>query len=270
MSTSTSRQPSARGRGERRFPCVLGARVAARRAPDRGAGPRSRPARRAGAARRATTGPARRARPSRRARRARSPTSRAKTDTQSRLRHAGTTPRVLSRPRVGFSPAMPLHTAGTRPDPAVSVPRANGTDPSATTTAEPELDPPLTSLGSTTLTHAPYGVRAPTRPVANWSRFVLPIGTAPASTRRSTTAADSPGVRANAGQAAVVGTPATSMLSFTANGTPPSGRSAPRARSARPTTSSRGRTEIHAGGPSSRARSHARVTTSTGSSDPTR
>ena len=50
---------------------------------------------------------------------------------------------------------MPLQTAGTRPDPAVSVPRANGTDPSATTTAEPELEPPLTSLGSTTLAHAP-------------------------------------------------------------------------------------------------------------------
>ena len=37
---------------------------------------------------------------------------------------------------------MALNAAGTRPDPAVSVPSANGTLPSATTTAEPELDPP--------------------------------------------------------------------------------------------------------------------------------
>ena len=38
---------------------------------------------------------------------------------------------------------MLLKPAGTRPEPAVSVPRANGTSPRATTTAEPELEPPL-------------------------------------------------------------------------------------------------------------------------------
>jgi hypothetical protein len=37
-----------------------------------------------------------------------------------------------------------LKPAGTRPEPAVSVPSANGTRPRATTTAEPELEPPLT------------------------------------------------------------------------------------------------------------------------------
>lgn len=45
---------------------------------------------------------------------------------------------------VGFSPTMLLNPAGTRPDPAVSVPSANGTRPRATTEAEPELEPPLT------------------------------------------------------------------------------------------------------------------------------
>ena len=48
----------------------------------------------------------------------------AKTDTQSNERHAGTTPRVLSAPRVGLSPTTLLNPAGTRPEPAVSVPRA--------------------------------------------------------------------------------------------------------------------------------------------------
>ena len=37
---------------------------------------------------------------------------------------------------------MPLSAAGTRPDPAVSVPSENGTRPAPTAVAEPELDPP--------------------------------------------------------------------------------------------------------------------------------
>ena len=49
---------------------------------------------------------------------------------------------VGSRPRDGFSPTMPFSPAGTRPDPAVSVPSAKRTSPAATATAEPELDPP--------------------------------------------------------------------------------------------------------------------------------
>ncbi len=50
---------------------------------------------------------------------------------------------------------MPLRAAGTRPDPAVSVPREKGTTSAATTTADPELDPPEGSVGSSTLVHAP-------------------------------------------------------------------------------------------------------------------
>ena len=64
--------------------------------------------------------------------------------TQSRLRQAGTTPRVLQRPLVGFKPTRWLNAAGTRPEPAVSVPSAKATRPAATATAEPELEPPLT------------------------------------------------------------------------------------------------------------------------------
>src|SRR5690606_34406480 len=67
----------------------------------------------------------------------------AKIDTQSSVRHAGTTPRVLSQPFVGLSPTILLKPAGTRPEPAVSVPNANAASPRATTLADPELEPPL-------------------------------------------------------------------------------------------------------------------------------
>src|SRR3979411_2347516 len=41
-----------------------------------------------------------------------------KIDTQSSVRHAGTTPAVEINPRLGFSPTMLLSIAGTRPGPA--------------------------------------------------------------------------------------------------------------------------------------------------------
>ena len=74
-----------------------------------------------------------------------------KIETQSRLRQAGRTPRVGIMPRVGFKPTMLLSAAGTRPEPAVSVPRAKLTSPSATATAEPEDEPPGTRVGSIAL-----------------------------------------------------------------------------------------------------------------------
>ena len=66
----------------------------------------------------------------------------AKTEMQSSVRQAGTTPAVEIAPRLGFKPTMLFEPAGTRPEPAVSVPSANGTSPAATATAEPELEPP--------------------------------------------------------------------------------------------------------------------------------
>jgi hypothetical protein len=63
----------------------------------------------------------------------------------------------------------------------------------------------------------------PTNPVANWSRLVLPSHSAPASSSRCTTVALRSGSRSKALQAAVVGTPAMSMLSLTAKGTPNKG-----------------------------------------------
>src|SRR4051794_27689613 len=152
-----------------------------------------------------------------------SSTRRANTDGQSNRRTAGTIPAVLTRPGVGLSPTIPFNAAGTRPDPAVSVPIETGTTPRATAMAEPELDPPGTRSGRSAFGGTPYGVRVPTSPVANWSRFVLPTSTAPAARSRATTVASASGVRAKPGHPAVVGTSAASMLSLTTNGTPNSG-----------------------------------------------
>jgi hypothetical protein len=71
-----------------------------------------------------------------------SATDSANTDTQSSEAHAGTTPSVESKPRVGLTPTMLPSAAGTRPEPAVSVPSEKLTWPAATATAEPELEPP--------------------------------------------------------------------------------------------------------------------------------
>ena len=60
------------------------------------------------------------------------------------MRQAGTIPRLEIAPREGFSPTMLFRAAGTRPDPAVSVPIENPTMPRETATAEPLLEPPGT------------------------------------------------------------------------------------------------------------------------------
>jgi len=108
-------------------------------------------------------------------------------------RHAGTTPVLEKLPIVGLKPTTLPNIAGTRPDPAVSVPSANGTIPAATAQAEPDDDPPGTNAASNTLRGTPYGERTPLKPVANWSRLVLPSSRAPAASNRSTTGAECPG-----------------------------------------------------------------------------
>lgn len=50
---------------------------------------------------------------------------------------------------------MLLKPAGTRPEPAVSVPREKLTRPDETATAEPELDPPGTNAASNGLRGTP-------------------------------------------------------------------------------------------------------------------
>ena len=146
-----SRAPS------RRLPHFQASGGNAPAAPCRRKSPASRdPARRSGrtACRRARPGTtcANRRRPNRSLPRCRrlsqaSATVMAKIETVSSVRQAGTMPVADSAPSVGFSPTMPFSAAGTRPEPAVSVPSAKAAMPRATATAEPEDEPPGTIPG---------------------------------------------------------------------------------------------------------------------------
>ena len=60
----------------------------------------------------------------------------------SRVGLSGRTPWVLTRPTVVFRPVTPHQAAGSRTEPPVSVPMAQGTSRAATATPEPLLDPP--------------------------------------------------------------------------------------------------------------------------------
>ena len=146
--------------------------------------------------------------------------------TQSSDRQAGTTPLVLTQPAGRLEPDDPVQR-GRHPARAGGVgAQREATTPAATATALPELDPPEIRSPPNTLSHAPYGERVPVRPVANWSRLVLPTRIAPASSsRRDAAARAGRACRRTPGRPAVVGSPATSMLSLTANGTPYSGGS---------------------------------------------
>ena len=81
---------------------------------------------------------------------------RANHDTQSKLRDAAHDPAGADESAGRLQPDDPVEAAGTRPDPAVSVPSADGRPlPVATATAEPELEPPEMCSGSTALRHMP-------------------------------------------------------------------------------------------------------------------
>ena len=124
----------------------------------------------------------------------RRPRSSAKTTTQSRLRQAGTTPARAQQAARGLDADEVVerrrHAAGAGGVGAEREARQTlrHGDRRAGTRSAGDI------VGSKALRHAPQGERVPTRPVANWSRLVLPTGTAPAAIRRSTTDADCVGV----------------------------------------------------------------------------
>ena len=68
---------------------------------------------------------------------------------------------------MGFQPINSWNAAGTRPEPAVSVPNENTHNPAATADALPELEPPGRNSASMAFRGTPCGERVPTRPVAN-------------------------------------------------------------------------------------------------------
>ena len=116
-------------------------------------------------------------------------------------------------------------------EPPVSLPIAIGVMSAATAAAEPPEEPPGTLEGSRGFFVGPKAEFSVDEPMANSSRLVLPTGTAPAASRRSTTVALYGGRQpSRMRDEHVVGTPAWQRLSFSATGTPASGPTAsPRA-----------------------------------------
>ena len=133
---------------------------------------------------------------------------------------------------VGRNPVIPLNEAGSRTEPPVSLPIAASAKPAATATADPLDEPPEIWRGFQALTAAGALVLWPVGPIAHSCRLALPMTTAPARRRRATIVASAVAtLPAMAGLAAVVGTPATSMLSLIATVIPCSGPRTPSARS---------------------------------------
>src|SRR5947207_13995267 len=121
-------------------------------------------------------------------------------------------------------PTTPHKAAGWRMEPPVSEPNPSGANPAATAAALPPLDPPGTRLGSCGLRVGPNAEFSVDDPMANSSRFVLPIGIPPAATTRSTTVAVYGGFHpSRIFDEHVVGMPRVQRLSFSATGTPASG-----------------------------------------------
>jgi hypothetical protein len=88
-----------------------------------------------------------------------------------------------------LKPTRPQRAAGWRIEPPVSEPSAAGTNPAATATAEPPLDPPGVRVGSHGFRETWIDEFSVEDPIANSSQFVLPTMIAPAARSRATTVA---------------------------------------------------------------------------------
>src|SRR4029453_11491085 len=88
----------------------------------------------------------------------------------------GNTPSSGIRPWVVFNPTIPQQAAGTRIEPAVSVPNATSACPLETATAEPHEEPPGISFQSLLygLAGVPKYSLVPEGEMANSLRLVLP------------------------------------------------------------------------------------------------
>ena len=125
---------------------------------------------------------------------------------------------------MGLTPTTPQSAAGWRIDPPVSDPSASGAKPAATAAAEPPLEPPGTRFTSCGFRVAPNAEFSVDDPIANSSRFVLPIAIPPAARTRSTTVAVYGGSQPlRIFEEHVVAMPRVQRLSFRATGTPASG-----------------------------------------------
>ncbi len=188
---------------------------------------------------------------------------------------SGKTPAVLTCPNAGLSPTTPQCAAGVRTLQPVSVPSASGTYPAATAAAEPDDEPPVIRVGSCGLRAGPVAETSPVGPCANSWVCSFATTTAPAARNRATAGASAAagGASASTFEPQRVGSPATSMRSFTPRATPCSGpRHRPCASSsvsaaAAASAPSRSRVTTALYGSAAR-RSRASVTCSVGDSSP--
>ena len=129
-----------------------------------------------------------------------------------------------------MKPTTLQNAAGSRIEPPVSLPSESDAAKPPTAAALPADEPPGTRSRSYGLRVAPNAEFSPDEPIANSSRFVLPIGKAPASSSRCTAVAVYGATKpSRIFDPAVVRVPVTHMLSLRATGTPASGSRSPAA-----------------------------------------
>ncbi len=131
------------------------------------------------------------------------------------------------RPRCGFSPNSPQQAAGMRIEPAPSEAEAIGTRPAATAAALPPLEPPGVRCGFQGLRVTPKVADSVKPQIASSGSSVLPTTIAPASRSRRTISESAATGSGKPSVPRVVCSPARSVESLSAIGTPSSGRSSP-------------------------------------------
>src|SRR5580700_9996543 len=94
-----------------------------------------------------------------------------------------------TRPYVGLMPTVPVSAAGWRMDPPVSLPSEHDTMRAATAAALPADDPPGVRVRSHGLRVGPKALFSLDEPIANSSKFVLPMTIASAARSRAMTVA---------------------------------------------------------------------------------
>ncbi len=128
---------------------------------------------------------------------------------------------MLTRPYEVLNPTTPQNAPGMRTEPPSSLPTEPKHRPAATAAAEPADEPPVMRSRFQGLCAGPKQPVVPVPSNAISSRFSLPSITTPAAFRRRVTSASSAGTRSlKTPAAAVVRTPAVSILSLSAMGTP--------------------------------------------------
>ena len=128
-----------------------------------------------------------------------------------------------TRPLCGLRPKSPQHAAGMRIEPAPSAASAAGTRPAATAAAGPPLAPPGVRSGSHGFRVTPQVIDSVNGQSPISGIVFLPITIAPAARRRLTTSASTCAGTEIAPVPRLVISPAMSISSLTAIGTPSSG-----------------------------------------------